>query len=180
MPSALPPVEGVICPLAVETPDLTAVPNCDLAEVCSTLSSSPLTTQLHYSSVTSCFSFHYLPAFCISLNVFTVWTTKDLTLLWSKSTQCQISATPGTNKKHMSGRQPSILTWWHVDFSLTVWRNMFNMWDRSCKDFQNSWTTHQMRINQSTLHLGFLHFCPHVQLITPNTSINCWGEWFWF
>lgn len=134
MPSALPPVEGAICPLAVETPDLTAVPNCDLAEVCSTLSSSPLTTQLHYSSVTSCFSFHYLPAFCISLNVFTVWTTKDLTLLWRKSTQCQISATPGTNKKHMSGRQPSILTWWHLDFSLTVWRNMFNTWDRSCTE----------------------------------------------
>lgn len=158
MPSALPPVEGAIRPLAVETPDLTAVPNRDLAEVRSTFSSLPLTTQLHYRSVTSCFSFHYLPAFCISLNVFTVWTIKDLTLLWRKSTQCQISATPGTNKKHMSRRQPSILTWWHLDFSLTVWRNMFNMWDRSCKDFQNSWTTHQMHINQSILHLGYFHW----------------------
>lgn len=131
MPSALPAVEGAIRALAVETPYLTAVPNRDLAEVCSTLSSSPLTMWLHYRSVTSCFSVHYLPAFCISLNVFTVWTIKDLTLLWRKSTQCQISATPGTNKKHMSRRQPSILTWWHLDFSLTVWRNMFNMWDRS-------------------------------------------------
>lgn len=158
MPSALPAVEGAIRALAVETPYLTAVPNRDLAEVCSTLSSSPLTMWLHYKSVTSCFSVHYLPAFCISLNVFTVWTIKDLTLLWRKSTQCQISATPGTNKKHMSRRQPSILTWWHLDFSLTVWRNMFNMWDRSCKDFQNSWTTHQMHINQSILHLGFLHW----------------------
>lgn len=44
MQSALPPEEGAIHPLAVETPALTAVPkeNHDLAEVCSTLSSSLL------------------------------------------------------------------------------------------------------------------------------------------